>query len=69
MSNGTDGTSATGQRRPNAEIVDDAILLNLNAENYFALDEVGTRLIATLQKGNSLNQAVRKLMGSTRWPK
>ena len=25
----------------------DAILLNLDAESYFALDEVGTRLIAT----------------------
>ena len=45
------------------EIGDDAILLNLNAENYFALDEIGTRLIATVQKGDSLNQAVRKLMG------
>jgi lipoate-protein ligase B len=42
---------------------DDAILLNLNTENYFALDEVGTRIINTLQESDSLKQAVRKLVG------
>lgn len=45
------------------KIGDDAILLNLNTENYFALDEVGTRIIDTLQESDSLKQAVRKLVG------
>ncbi len=45
------------------KVGDDAILLNLNTENYFALDEVGTRIIATLEESNSVTQAVRKLVG------
>ena len=45
------------------KVGDDAILLNLNTENYFALDEVGTRIIATLQESDSLKQAVRTLVG------
>ena len=42
---------------------EDAILLNLNTENYFTLDETGTRIINTLQESDSLKQAVRKLVG------
>jgi hypothetical protein len=45
------------------KVGDDAILLNLKTENYFALDEVGTRIINTLQESDSLKQAVRKLLG------
>jgi hypothetical protein len=45
------------------KVGDDAILLNLNTENYFALDEVGTRIIDTLQESDSLTQAVKKLVG------
>jgi hypothetical protein len=45
------------------KVGDDAILLNLNTENYFALDEVGTRIINTLQESDSVKQAVRKLVG------
>ena len=45
------------------KVGDDAILLNLNTENYFSLDEVGTRIISALQESDSLKQAVRKLMG------
>ncbi len=45
------------------KVGDDAILLNLNTENYFALDEVGTRIIDTLQESDSVAQAVRKLVG------
>ena len=45
------------------KVGDDAILLNLNTENYFTLDEVGTRIITTLQESDSLNHAVRKLVG------
>ena len=45
------------------KVGDDAILLNLNTENYFTLDEVGTRMINALQESDSLKQAVRKLVG------
>ncbi len=45
------------------KVGDDAILLNLNTENYFTLDETGTRIIDTLQESDSLNQAVRELVG------
>ena len=45
------------------KVGDDAILLNLNTENYFALDEVGTRVIDTLQESDSVAQAVQKLVG------
>src|SRR6266436_1996877 len=45
------------------KVGDEAILLNLNTENYFALDEVGTRIIAILQESDSVTQAVRKLVG------
>jgi hypothetical protein len=44
------------------KVGDDAILLNLNTENYFALDEVGTRIIDTLQESDSVAQAVGKLV-------
>jgi hypothetical protein len=43
------------------KVGDDAILLNLNTENYFALDEVGTRMINTLQESDSVKQAIQKL--------
>jgi hypothetical protein len=45
------------------KVGDDAILLNLNTENYFALDEIGTHIIDTLQESDSVAQAVRKLVG------
>ena len=44
------------------KVGDDAILLNLNTENYFALDEVGTRMINTLQESDSVKQAIQKLV-------
>jgi Coenzyme PQQ synthesis protein D (PqqD). len=44
------------------KVGDDAILLNLNTENYFALDQVGSRIIDTLQESDSVTQAVRKLV-------
>jgi lipoate-protein ligase B len=45
------------------KVGDDAILLNLNTENYFTLDEVGTRIINTLQESDSVKQAIGKLVG------
>jgi Coenzyme PQQ synthesis protein D (PqqD) len=44
------------------KVGDDAILLNLNTENYFSLDEIGTRMINTLQESDSVKQAVQKLV-------
>jgi hypothetical protein len=44
------------------KVGDDAILLNLNTENYFSLDEIGTRVIDTLQESDSVAQAVQKLV-------
>ena len=44
------------------KVGDDAILLNLNTENYFTLDEVGTRIINTLEESDSVKQAVQKLV-------
>jgi len=45
------------------KVGDDAILLNLDTENYFALDEVGTRIVNTLQDSDSVKQAIGKLLG------
>jgi hypothetical protein len=45
------------------KVGDDSILLNLNTENYFSLDEIGTRIIDTLQESDSVAQAVGKLVG------
>lgn len=44
------------------KVGDDAILLNLNTENYFTLDEVGSRMINTLQESDSVKQAIQKLV-------
>jgi hypothetical protein len=44
------------------KVGNDAILLNLNTENYFALDEIGSHIINTLQESDSLKQAVGKLV-------
>ena len=43
------------------KVGDEAILLNLNSENYFSLDEVGARMVATLEESDSLTEAVQKL--------
>ena len=45
------------------KVGDDAILLNLNTENYFSLDDVGTRIINALQESDSVKQAIGKLVG------
>lgn len=45
------------------KVGDDAILLNLNTENYFTLDEVGARIVTALEESDSLEQAIRKLVG------
>ena len=44
------------------KIEGESILLNLATENYFALDEVGTSIVATLDESDSVEAAVRKLL-------
>ena len=52
------------------KVGDDAILLNLKTENYFALDEIGTRIIDTLQESDSVAQAdSRNSWRFTKWMK
>ena len=44
------------------KIEGESILLNLVTENYFALDEVGTSIVTTLDGSDSVAAAVRKLL-------
>lgn len=44
------------------EIAGEAVLLNLNSESYFGLDEIGTRLWAALTTSPSIEAAHRVLL-------
>jgi hypothetical protein len=44
------------------KIEGESILLNLATENYFALDEVGTSIVTTLDESDSVAAGVRKLL-------
>jgi len=44
------------------KIEGESILLNLATENYFALDEVGTAIVTTLDESDSVAAGVRKLL-------
>jgi len=43
------------------EVGGETVLLDLQSENYFGLDEVGTRFWLLLQEGNDLSQIVGQL--------
>ncbi len=45
------------------EIQGESVLLNLNSERYFGLDEVGTRMWATLTTSASVQAAYEILLG------
>jgi hypothetical protein len=45
------------------EIQGESVLLNLNSERYFGLDEVGTRMWATLATSASVQAAYEVLLG------
>lgn len=45
------------------EIQGESVLLNLNSERYFGLDEVGTRMWATLTTSASVQAAYEVLLG------
>ena len=44
------------------KIGEEAVLLNLGTENYFALDEVGTSIVTILEESDSVREAVGKLL-------
>jgi hypothetical protein len=44
------------------KIEGESILLNLATENYFALDQVGTSIVTTLDESDSVAAATRKLL-------
>jgi hypothetical protein len=41
----------------------ESVLLNLESESYFGLDEVGTRLFCALTSADSIDSAVEMLLG------
>ncbi|MDY7014713.1 MAG: PqqD family peptide modification chaperone [Cyanobacteriota bacterium] len=43
-------------------LADEAVLLNLNNEAYYGLDEIGTRIFAILQESNSIETAYQRLL-------
>jgi hypothetical protein len=44
-----------------SSVEDEAVLLNLNSERYFGLDDVGTRMLSVLTKANSIQVAYETL--------
>lgn len=43
-------------------LADEAVLLNLQSEEYFGLDEIGTRMFAVLQASDSIDRAYCQLL-------
>lgn len=44
------------------ELEGESVLLNINTENYFGLDEIGTRMWSVLSESSSVEQAVAALL-------
>ena len=44
------------------EIADESVILNLDTEIYFGLDDVGTRMWLLLEKSETINQAYEALV-------
>ena len=44
------------------EVNGEAVLLDLASENYFGLDEIGTRVWALLESGSSIGETMDTLM-------
>jgi hypothetical protein len=44
------------------ELDGEAVLLNLDSEKYFGLDEVGTRMIKALTSGHTVEEACASLL-------
>lgn len=44
------------------QLEDEAVLLNLDNEAYYGLDDVGTRIFVVLQASNSIESAYQQLL-------
>ena len=44
-----------------SNLQDESVILNLNSERYFGLDDVGTRMIAVLNTSDSIEAAYESL--------
>ena len=44
------------------ELQGESVLLNVNTENYYGLDEVGTRMWVVLSEASSISQAIDILL-------
>jgi hypothetical protein len=45
------------------DVAGESVILNLNTETYFGLDEVGTRMWNSLQQGRTIQEAYEDLIG------
>ena len=45
------------------ELEKESVILNLDSEKYFGLDEMGTQILAALVKSNSIEDAVHRITG------
>ena len=61
MTLGTNAHVRLGEDVLIQQVGEESVLLNLNTEFYFALDEPGTRMIMLLQEGASVAEAIGKL--------
>ena len=46
-----------------SNLQDESVILNLNSERYFGLDNVGTRMLSALSASNSIEAAYELLLG------
>ena len=45
-----------------SNLQDESVILNLNSERYFGLDNVGTRMLSVLSSSNSIEVAYERLL-------
>lgn len=45
-----------------SNLQDESVILNLNSERYFGLDNVGTRMFSVLSESNSIEAAYERLL-------
>ncbi len=45
-----------------SNLQDESVILNLNSERYFGLDNVGTRMLSVLSASNSIETAYERLL-------
>ena len=46
-----------------SNLQDESVILNLNSERYFGLDNVGTRMLSVLSTSSSIESAYETLLG------